>query len=292
MKADERFVGQDLSFWAIVKYVSEQAGYTNKKTKKNPKSTLKVLTNDEVAAKLSDREIDTSKIDERMLDLVTAYIGYRAQILTDEVEPSLMDRERAKAAFQEIKARVKPTHPIPMNRQKGEKRHEAYLAAIVGMLAEEAIGPERLVNDSQKLAILTERGELKGIFSRRFDGAIPDTRDPIAMWEIKEYYGTKTFGSRVADGVYETLLDGYEVNAFEAAFGRRIAHYLFVDDHFTWWKCGKSYLCRLIDMLHTGHVDEIFFGRQVIEQWPQTLGELRTNLALADQDHERAKDGL
>ena len=32
----------------------------------------------------------------------------------------------------------------------------------------------------------------------------------MALWEIKEYYYTTTFGSRVADGVYETLLDGLE----------------------------------------------------------------------------------
>ena len=75
--------------------------------------------------------------------------------------------------------------------------------------------------------------------------------------------------------MYETLLDGYEINTFENAFGRRIAHYLFVDDKFTWWDMGKSYLCRMIDMLHTGHVDEVFFGRQVVSQWPVALAELK-----------------
>jgi len=44
--------------------------------------------------------------------------------------------------------------------------------------------------------------------ARRVDGAFTDTVNPIAVWEIKEYYYTKTFGSRVADGIYETLLDG------------------------------------------------------------------------------------
>jgi hypothetical protein len=39
----------------------------------------------------------------------------------------------------------------------------------------------------------------------------PGTVNPIAIWEIKEYYYTTTFGSRVADGVYETLLDGMEL---------------------------------------------------------------------------------
>lgn len=281
MKANPFFAGQDLGFWATVKFVSERAGYTNKKTKKNPVSTLKALAPDEVRGTLEKCDVDHESISDQQCKLVSDYLKYRAETLTTKVEPALMHRDEARAFFEEIKKRVKPSHPIPMNRQKGDKRHEPYLAAMVGMLAEEAVGAEKLVNDSQKLAILTENGRLKGIFSRRFDGAIPDTRDPIAIWEIKEYYGTTSFGSRVADGVYETLLDGYEINTFEAAFGRRIAHYLFVDDRFTWWECGKSYLCRLIDMLHTGHVDEIFFGRQVIDQWPQTLAELRKDPTLA-----------
>jgi hypothetical protein len=278
MKPNPKFLDQGLGFWAIVKYVSEQAGYTNRKSKANPISTLKVLTPDTIRATLTKCDIDHGSIPTEQYDLASEYIAYRAAVLTHEVEPSLMNRDQARACFEEVKERVNPKHPIPLNRQKGEKRHEAYLSALVGMLAEEAVGYENLVNDTQKLSILTENGSLKGIFSRRFDGAIPSTRDPIAMWEIKEYYGTKSFGSRVADGVYETLLDGYEVNAFEAAFGRRISHYLFVDDWYTWWYCGKSYLCRLIDMLHTGHVDELFFGRQVIEQWPQTLAEIQARL--------------
>jgi len=30
----------------------------------------------------------------------------------------------------------------------------------------------------------------------------------------------------------------------------RILHYLMVDGHYTWWVCGKSYLCRIVDMLN------------------------------------------
>ena len=40
--------------------------------------------------------------------------------------------------------------------------------------------------------------------------------NPIAVWELKEYYYTTTFGSRVADGIYETLLDGMELEDMRA----------------------------------------------------------------------------
>ena len=289
MKPNLIFKNQGHDFWAIVKYASEQAGYTSRKTRTNP-SVLRTLTPEQIKDTLKERGIDPSRISEETYKLVASYISYRAKVLTEDVEPAQMNRDEARLCFEEVKARVNPKLAATMNRQKGEKRHEAYLSSMVAMFAEEAFGHDGFVNDAQKLAILTEDNVLKGIFSRRFDGVIPSTRDPIAIWEVKEYYGTTSFGSRVADGVYETLLDGYEINAFENAYGRRIAHYLFVDDKFTWWGMGKSYLCRMIDMLHTGHVDEVFFGRQVVSQWPQALAELKKGLPPHQEREKEAGD--
>lgn len=86
--------------------------------------------------------------------------------------------------------------------------------------------------------------------------------------EIKEYYYTTTFGSRVADGVYETLLDGMELQELHEHEGIKVEHLLVVDSHFTWWKCGRAYLCRIIDMLHMGYVDEVLFGKEVEQRLP------------------------
>jgi hypothetical protein len=103
------------------------------------------------------------------------------------------------------------------------------------------------------------------------DGAYPRTQDPHAIWEVKEYYGTTTFGSRVADAVYETELDGHELAELREAEGIDIKHYLIVDDHFTWGECGKSYLCRIADLLHMGFLDEVIFGREVVNRWPEVV---------------------
>jgi len=97
--------------------------------------------------------------------------------------------------------------------------------------------------------------------------------NPVAIWEVKEYYHTTTFGSRVADGVYETLLDGMELEELNASEKIRIRHYLFLDDEFAWWQCGRSYLCRVIDMLHMGYVDEVIFGRETVERIPALVTE-------------------
>jgi hypothetical protein len=113
--------------------------------------------------------------------------------------------------------------------------------------------------------------------ARRVDGAFPKAVNPVAVWEIKEYYYTTTFGSRVADGVYESLLDGMELEELRLSTGINVLHYLFVDAFKTWWIDGKSYLCRMIDMMHMGYVDEVLFGREVIDRvpilvrsWPST----------------------
>lgn len=87
--------------------------------------------------------------------------------------------------------------------------------------------------------------------SRRVDGAFPNVINPITIWEIKVYYFTTTFGSRVADGVYETWLDGLELREVKDNLHIPVEHFLIVDDHFTWWVKGRSYLCRIFDMLHT-----------------------------------------
>ena len=156
-----------------------------------------------------------------------------------------------------------------MNKQKAEKKNYAFLTGMVNMLIEANIGAAPCDFDPRSLTTITHDGMPLRTLSRRVDGAFPCVVNPIAIWEIKEYYYTTTFGSRVADGVYETLLDGMELEELETAAQRKVQHILFIDDYFTWWECGRSYLCRMIDMLHMGYVDEIVFGREVLSRLPE-----------------------
>ena len=55
--------------------------------------------------------------------------------------------------------------------------------------------------------------------------------------------------------------------------GIKVRHYMMVDDYFTWWDKGRSYLCRLVDMLHMGYVDEVLFGYKVVERLPTLVRE-------------------
>ena len=75
----------------------------------------------------------------------------------------------------------------------------------------------------------------------------------------------------MADGVYETQLDGFEFKELFDRTGYKVYHVLFVDAYRTWWTQGKSYLCRLVDAMNSGVVDEVIVGREVLTRWPELL---------------------
>jgi hypothetical protein len=266
MRAVEEFRQQPPEFWALVKLVSQILHYSERGT-----GRLKRYSAEAVATALSARGLVPAG-HESEVDKVVAYVAMRADLLEKVVEPNLMSRDEAATLFNEIRARVKPPETLlTMNKQRGDKRHPAYLASIVNMLTYRTLMEchSRAVFDANPRAPLTFAQDgmpLRSLF-RWMDGAYPDSNHPHAAWEVKEYYGTKTFGSRVADGVYETALDGYELNDLRSE-GVEVEHYLFLDDRFTWWDCGRSYLCRIVDMLHSGLLDGAFFGREVVSEWP------------------------
>ncbi|MGH3088121.1 MAG: DUF7687 domain-containing protein [Rubrobacteraceae bacterium] len=267
MKPEERFLRQPKSFWAMVRTISQHLRYTVRRQ-------VKVPTLDEVKVALSELGLDHSRVVDdhgqptAVGKLLLDYFSHRAEVLNTFVEPRLMDAERAKRVFDELYAELSPTCPIPMNKQKGDKKAPAYLTSIVNMLIEANIEDSPCNYDPRELTTITRNGVPLRTLARRVDGAFPGAINPIAVWEIKEYYYTTTFGSRVADGVYESLLDGMELEELREHEGIDVKHYLMIDAHYTWWDCGRSYLCRIVDMLHMGYVDEVLFGYEVVERMP------------------------
>lgn len=204
---------------------------------------------------------------------LVAYFAHRAQLLNTFVEPRLMNAEQAAAAFDRVQKTTKSTRVVTMNKQKGDKKKPAYLTGIVGMLIEANIDGLPCDYDPRELTTFTQSGAPLRTLARRADGAFPSAKNPLAVWEIKEYYHTTTFGSRVADGVYETLLDGMELEKLRQSEKVDCKHYLMIDAHYTWWDCGRSYLCRIVDMLHMGYVDEVLVGSEVVDRMPELAKE-------------------
>ncbi|MFN0050227.1 MAG: hypothetical protein ACKVOU_13975 [Cytophagales bacterium] len=269
MKADQRFLNQPLDFWANIKLISQKAGYTDRKTKQ-----IKVHTLEEIREVYESNNLDCSKVIEKgnrftaLGALMVSYFQYRSDILQKQVEPNLMNLSDAKKTFEELHEKLKPTCPLPRNKQKGDKAGYAYLTGIVNMLIENnSEGFDCNYNPNELTAFTKNKFPVRTL-SRRVDGAFPGVINPVAIWEIKEYYFTTTFGSRVADGIYETWLDGLELREVKENLKIHVEHFLIVDDHFTWWMKGRSYLCRIIDMLHMGILTQALFGKEVVKELP------------------------
>lgn len=275
MKADPRFLKQPKDFWAHVRTLSQAIGYTERR-----KSTIKIPTIDQVVTSLRALTLTSLHVaDDRgrpteFGQCLIDYFTHRANVLNTFVEPRLMNADAARALFDEVRSRCGPPASIlPLNKQKGEKKRHAYLTGLVNMMIYERAAVEACEYDPRVLTTVTRDDRPLRTLARRVDGAFPSLVNPIAIWEIKEYYHTTTFGSRVADGVYETLLDGMELEELREHEGIDVKHFLMLDSHFTWWKCGRSYLCRIVDMLHMGYVDEVLFGREVVERMPELVDE-------------------
>lgn len=274
MQAFDSFRGMDASFWAFVKYVSENLGYTERGeglVKKYPISTIKALCAERGINASDDIIIDTAQ-----------YSKMRADLLNRYAESMLMDAETASEEFKkwEMFHRAENYHcKLPLNKQKGAMKQVAFFTAIINIIAEktirEIIGDKHSLgfdDDPRGLAYIWDNdGRIIGASSRRFDGAYPSIESPELVWEIKEYYYATTFGSRVADGVYETQLDGFEFKELYERTGKKVYHVLFIDAYRTWWVQGKSYLCRLVDAMNSGIVDEVIVGREVLTRWPELL---------------------
>lgn len=278
MQANPKFQNKNSSFWAYVKLLSEKLGYS--------KGGLVIYHE-------KDRAISALKnlnilIEENILDDALDYLEYRA-LLLNSIRTNFMNAVEAKELFEQFRSihtENEFTSSFPLNKQSNEKRDFAFFTCIINTITEQVIREFAIENDlvygedigfnadPRNLSyVLSEDKKLEGIFSRRFDGAFPDVHNAHLIWEIKEYYYTTSFGSRIADGVYETQLDGFEAKQIREETGVFIKHVYMIDSYKVWWDDGKSYLCRIVDMLHMGLADEVLLGKEVVERWPIILKE-------------------
>ena len=276
MRAFEEYRSMPSEFWALIKLVSETLGYTSREHK------VSTYTISELEHLFKYYNMS---IDDQLIADVKNYCDYRADILNNFVRLRLMDKETAQSYFENIYScyfiKEDLKCKIPMNKQKGDMKTVNYFTAIINMLTEMTIKDSSGYNetlgfddDPRGLVYVWDRkNNVIGASSRRFDGAYPSIVNPRVVWEIKEYYYSTTFGSRVADGVYETQLDGHEFLEIANRTGYKITHVFFIDGYRTWWLQGKPYLCRIVDMLNSGLVDEVIFGEEVFERWPALLSE-------------------
>lgn len=273
MVANPDFLGKPPEFWSNIKLLSQKIGYTDRKTSAIKAPSLEEMVTAYQTLSLNLRNLIIDDAPTALCNDLLRYFANRAHALNHIVEPNLMDRSAAEVLFEQLKATHSPTCPIPMNKQKGDKKAPSYFTGIVNILIEAHTKGQPCNFDPKSFVVFSHNGNPLGSISRRVDGAFPDVINPLALWEVKEYYNTTTFGSRVADGIYETLLDGYELSEIRRTTQFKPKHYLMVDDYRTWWGMGKSYLCRIYDMMHMGFLTEALFGREVVYRLPLITAE-------------------
>jgi len=273
VKGEERFKGQAPRFWANVRTITQQVGYTTK-------GIVRTFSFEDMTKAMADLGLaGTHLVEADGLPTVLGqelreYFDYRAELLNEQAANLLMDEQEAREQYEELRATLSPTRPPPMNKQKAAKKAPAYLTAMVNMLIESCIGDYPCNYDPLELTTFTKDQAPARTLARRVDGAFPSPVNPVALWEIKEYYYTTTFGSRIADGVYETLLDGMELQELATAEEIEALHYFIIDARDTWWSAGgRPYLCRIVDMLHMGFVDEVLLGREIKTRLPELVSE-------------------
>lgn len=271
-----------MTFWAYVRSISQCLGYTVKE-RGDLKGTIKVPSIESMASALLSLGLDSTSLQSdngvatELGARLHAYFVHRAAALNVEMPAQLMNAAEARAAYEELLAGKTYRCPFPQNKQKGAMRAPAYLTCMVNMIVETSIGEEECDFDPRALTTITVNNAPVRTLARRVDGAYPSVVNPKAIWEVKEYYYTTSFGSRIADGVFETMLDGMELEELHSSENIRVRHYLMIDGYQTWWVDGKSYLCRIVDMLHMGYVDEVLVGREVPTLLPEIVRSWRTN---------------
>jgi hypothetical protein len=265
MKPNNDFIKLGKDFWANIKTISQEVGYTVRKGNQIKIPTIDEILNAYQTLGLNSLLIFSNNALTDYGEKLISYFKFRADLLNNYVKGLLLDAPEAKFIYEKLFNVYKPQSPQPMNKQKGEKKARAYFTCLINMFIENKLHGLPCDYDPRELTTITKNKFPLRTLSRRVDGAFPSAVNPIAVWEIKEYYYTTTFGSRVADGVYETLLDGMELEEIYKNENINILHYLFIDSYNTWWNDGKAYLCRIIDMLHMGYVDEVLFGKEVID---------------------------
>ncbi len=274
MGPNHKFLDKKLSFWANIRTISEAVGYTKRQSGNSRVCAYRVSDILQVIEELRlNKNIYFKKGNKptQLTKNICDYSKYRADILNNTVAKSLMDKDTAKKLFQTLMKKYNSQLPIPMNKQRGKKKEPSYFTAMINIILEHTLRGKEIDYNPKKLIKVFNGNKLEYTFSRRVDGAFPSIYSPKAIWEIKEYYHTTTFGSRVADAIYETQLDGFELDEVWNNTGIKIYHYLFVDDYRTWWEQGRSYLCRIVDMLHMGKVDEVIFGKEILKAIPRIV---------------------
>lgn len=208
-------------------------------------------------------------VDASILSNAKEYIEKRSVYLTQalgdlrEEEDAIEYCEQNGFEFARTKTRSRDHH-------QSSKTLVATVTSVAQKVCEEhGLG---LVPDPQTRCVWQHEGTLH-VSARNLDGAIPSLQNPFVIWEIKEYWGKTSGGSKMSDAVYECQLVGKEIREYEGKSDASISHLVFLDGK-NQWQSRKSDLARFIDLECQGLIDRLFVGVDVESKWEEYLTAL------------------
>lgn len=240
MFAKEEYLEHDAEFWAYVRLVSQQAGYQPRGDE-----VVKVYEPEDLQNAVESTGINGEPLfgdfsTDGLTDLgenILDYLNYRSQHVAVALD-NIQTKNEAEETYEEYRGDHELKH-VQYNRQGSND--PLVFANTVNLVMEKEYGGEFDPNPYELPTILDDDKNLQLTFAKRLDGAVPDNRNPIALWEVKEFYNSSTFGSRVADAIYEIMLLSQEAQSVADEAGRDVEMYLLTDGEQAWSK-GVSYI--------------------------------------------------
>ncbi len=254
-----RKLGWKNSFWELLRYYCSLRGT-------DQKNFLKELSSD---SKESSKWWDTLGLNDEATKLIVKYCTEREKLLHAALE-DLRSEEQAKAFCKKNSISWETTKTKSKDHHQSSKTLIATTTAIAEKVCKKF--SETLESNPQRRCVWFINNHLH-VTARNLDGAIPSLKDPYIIWEIKEYWGKTSGGSKMSDAVYECHLVGREIREYEEKTGHKIAHIVFIDGK-DQWLSRKSDLARFIDLRNQGLIDYLFIGRTIETEWSSVLTSL------------------
>ncbi|MGC5342937.1 DUF7687 domain-containing protein [Streptomyces sp. DT171] len=259
----------DDPFWHVVRMLADQSATKRGKYALaiEPHEIMSILRS--VGTPAAEGMIRYLENHNGILDSLSAYWGKRRAV-ADSLLAAMRTEEQAKADYATVSDQVLQSYGVKL---KGyHKSSKALVNTVDAIVYRECrkTGVSVDTNPQSRAALVSD--EHIWVSPRRLDGAIPDLLNPVAIWEIKEYWGKTNGGSKMSDAIYELHLVGLELRMFEDEFNVHVNHYAIIDGK-DQWNSRKSDLRRAVDLLYSGILDELVVGGEVLTEWPRIVSE-------------------
>lgn len=254
MKTDKwRALGWEHPVWELVRYY---LSITSNKEREGFVAALKT----ESAAKVGKIKL---KLEGDVASLLVDYLGFRSTLWS--AGDKLLRTEEEATAYCK-----KKFNEVPKTTQTKNLDHHQSSKSMVLTTTRlaEAVCTEFGVTiepNPQRRCVWVANEQLH-VTARNLDGAVPGLVDPFLVWEIKEYWGTTSGGSKMSDAVYECALVGRELRDFEKRTKLHVEHGVLLDGK-AQWTARKSDLLRFYDLYYQGLIDMLVVGREIETEW-------------------------